>query len=368
MSILNLKRMLSISQYCQLKDEVLLPVNKTNRNQWVIARSLCLFSLFDFRHIPKEACKQALDFELQNHGPFENTSHYAVWSNGLAQVWMWDQKETQVLIEEHGAEVFEIVPETVLRPFSSTQDGVVMIEDLEGSIDLQFLCNGVLIGSCWNKSVPNESEVQQFIQGLVRLPNFPSFVDSYKVNELVKESVSVLPLTSQHWRKSSNQLASLKGFNFESLIITIGFAVLLGFVQWELISTYRINQQIETIENKIETNNELAGPNVTARAEAILTAEKNKQLIKLLDFPYQSSLMLTFGELISQQGDRLKEWKYNLNKLELVIEPSKTSSLLYVNLIQKLEQVKSVSSEPGRLKGQIKLLVELDLNREVKDE
>ena len=52
-------------------------------------------------------------------------------------VWFWDKDVCTKSIEEQGINVFEILPETILRE-QSKKDGLTLIPTLDDGYDLQF--------------------------------------------------------------------------------------------------------------------------------------------------------------------------------------------------------------------------------------
>jgi len=272
----NFMQMLSISQISQLRDEVLLPAKTTNRIQWIVSRELCLYRLVDYRHIPEDSRTQALDFELQNHSPFELTDYYVLWKEGIAQVWFWDKKLTSSVLDEQAVKVFEIVPESILR-YPETDDGLKFIKTLDDGFDLQLWNEGVLLASQWYKTIPTRNKIQQFILGVIQLPDSATAIVS---SEQI-DSITILskPLTTQHWQTAKKSLVSFKGLNIESLLVILLFSILSGFVYWQLIGIFRTHRQLDDIEQQIEQNIQQAGENVTGKTSAILTRNKNHLLL-----------------------------------------------------------------------------------------
>ncbi len=352
-------QMLSISQISQLRDEILLPAKKTNRIQWIVSRELCLYRLIDFRHIPEDSRSQALDFEFQNHSPFELTDYYVIWKEGIAQVWFWDKKLTATVLDEQSVEAFEIVPESILMA-PETDDGLKFIKTLDDGVDLQLWNEGVLLASQWYKKIPINIKIEQFISGVVQLPNRQTVIHSSE--EMANIPLLTKPLTTEHWTAAKKTFVSLKGFNIETLLVILVFSILSGFIYWQLIGIYRTHSQLNGIEQSIEQSLQQAGENVTSKTTTLVTQNKNERLLKIIDYPSQAQLLLLFGQVIADQGDTLKEWKYNLNKLEIVIENNKSTALTYINRLQTMPMVGQVTSEPGRITGQIKLNINLNLS------
>jgi len=245
--------------------------------------------------------------------------------------------------------------------YPETDDGLKFIKTLDDGFDLQLWNEGVLLASQWYKTIPTRNKIQQFILGVIQLPDSATAIVS---SEQI-DSITILskPLTTQHWQTAKKSLVSFKGLNIESLLVILLFSILSGFVYWQLIGIFRTHRQLDDIEQQIEQNIQQAGENVTGKTSAILTRNKNQLLLKTIDYPSQAQLLLLFGQVVTKQGDTLKEWKYNINKLELVIESTKTTALTYINSLQKISMVERVTSEPGRIAGQIKLNIDLNLSK-----
>lgn len=98
----------------------------------VIGRDLCRFISVDLAHVPAAQRRQALVHQVETASPWGRTDQYAVWRDGVAQVWLWDQARIEQVLMDAGMSALVHLrlksairlPETVFLP-SSEHDGVI---------------------------------------------------------------------------------------------------------------------------------------------------------------------------------------------------------------------------------------------------
>lgn len=322
----------------------------------MLSRSLCLYELVDLRNVSREDRKNALEFYLQKNSPFPQTGFHAEWQNGLVMVWFWNKAACQQAIEEQAVEVFEILPETVLR-IKPDIDGLIIQETLDDGFDLQFWSNNTLLSSRWHGTQPTNEEIIAFTKGLPRLSDF----DIADTTQITSEHYDTSPISQTKWAGSGNGKALFKGFNFEPALAALVLLTSVAYIQWQTIGYIKADNALITIEESIDVAFSKASPIVDAKDKSLLYQQQLTQTQQLIDFPDQVKLMSTFGNVVKDKQGTLKEWRFALNKLELTIETQANNALEYVNTIQSMPLVAKVTTEPARETNQIKIIIELSV-------
>jgi len=349
----NLKQFFSIAQYHQSKTEVILPRNTAKRSQWVLSRALVLYELVDLRNVSKEDRPKALKFQIEKKSPFGNTGFHVEWQKELAMVWFWNKNQCQKAIDEQAIEVFEVLPETILRA-KTENDGLAILPTLDDGFDLQFWVKGVMLSSSWQANAPSEQTLKLFLNGITRVASFEFEYPNAIQSEIFNTSIS-----RTKWSTDKNNTELFKGLNFEPALALLILTTSLGYIQWQVIANIKANSALEETESSIEQAFEQAGPIADARDKSLLYQQQLEDTLQIIDFPDQLKLMSVFGQLINRKQGVLKEWRFSLNKLQLTIESKSNNALEYVNEIQVMPIVTSVSTEPAREKDQIKIIIEL---------
>jgi len=316
---------------------------------------LCLYELIDLRDVPKDDRLSALEFQINKKSPFQQTAYHTEWKEGMAMVWFWDKANVTKTIEEQAIEVFDILPETVLHE-KPEADGLVITRTLDDGYDIQAWANGVLLCSNWSDKLPESDTVILFNKGLPRISGY-----TFELPDSIVADSAITKLGQTRWSGTSNSNL-FKGFNLEPVFASLLLVASLGFIQWQVIANIKADNALTSIEESIAAAYDKAGPIADARDKAMQSQHQIQQINQLIDFPDQLKLLSVFGNMVAQKNGQLKEWRFNLNKLELTIETSSNNALEYVNDIQTLERVASVSTETARVANQIKIIIEFQVN------
>ena len=304
----------------------------------MLARALCHFKSLDLAHVPERARSQALVLQLTQISPYRVTGHHAVWRDGHAMLWYWDDERRQrgMLEAMVSAPRASVVPESVFYP--ALPDGLRLLACLSG-VEGQYWQNGRLLGSRWWDAAPDAGEWLSFQRGLgLGADQRDLTVPDAQRLELHPEQpfLSAATAGAGSWRNERVAYALLVVL---LCLPTAWFAACMLKTQLALNSARAGNGEIER----------KAQPLLAAREEATRIAAHLRALAALSPFPGQPDLMARVASALPKGAVYLKEWDFHDDQLKLVLVLINTavSSSELVGALQKINGFDNVQAAPS---------------------
>jgi hypothetical protein len=358
LNLSNLKQSFSVSRYIQLKDDVRLPNFQTLRAQWVVSRSLCLYNLFDLSDVAKKHRVEALQLRISRWSPFTQTATYIVWDQAIAMVWAWDQEATQHKTTDLGIQVIEALPETALYP--KHQEAHLALASIDQGHIYQIWYQGILIAEKHSKNALSARAWLQFIRGLNLPPSIkPTAEKLQELSNTPPEISSPLELAPRPWSSSNKIIPLMQSLQWEKWTIISAFTVIFILFLWNLTATLLTSSALSNVEARIAIASEKISTVLDAREKAVKSNADLKQLLRYIDLPQQRAMMAAIGQVLDTQNGQLKEWAYNLNKLDLIIAGENIKTLELLKSLEQLKFIKSASLESTSQPNQHKFALTL---------
>lgn len=338
------KHLFSSRRYLQKRHELIAPPGgKKSRGEWVVARSLCHYQLFDLTDIPASRRDNVLQLKMKQWSPFSDYGSYHVWQGSQVQVWIWDKQKQQQLVTEAGIAKVLVMPETVLRPRAPpSQPGspsitgiatVQLIDCLEG-VEGQIWKHGLLIGSRWWPQLPSSIEWDQ-LQRTHGLPALPEI-----------SSVLQLPLLDRPWGRHKAKGSKLTAVH-EQLAVMVGAGILTVLLSWQLVGILKWRQALVQRQAEISELTEKITPILSTRNQAMADKEQFEQILALNSFPSQLELIVQVAEKLPGPEAKLLEWSYQTGTLSFTVETKQPDPTFYVKTFQAIPLFKEVKAETG---------------------
>lgn len=317
-------------RYLQQRDTVVKSTSSKGKREWIVARSLCLYRLFDLTAIPAANRGEALKLQIRQWAPMKNYANYIVWQGELAQVWIWDAE--LVTTKQEGMRVATVIPEPLLRP--TLPHGLQLLACIEG-IEGQYWVNGVLLHSRFWMSAPDTKQWLEFqrLCGLSVETNLPPILET--------------ELAAKAWashRKSIQHLALPQ----ESVVVFVGVAGFLAVAIWYAVAIMKWQTAIKQVQTEVERLNIDATPILNARTQAMQHLLNIENLIKLNPYPTQLDLMAKIVANLPSPNHNLSGWRYELNRLSFTVVGNAIDPRQYVMNYERLDWFEQVKTETSR--------------------
>jgi hypothetical protein len=354
----NLRQTFSTSRYLQLSDEVKLPDSPSMRAQWVIGRSQCLYKIFDLQDTPRARRKDALNILIQRWSPFDKTGQHIVWDQSIAMVWVWDQSKTSERIADLGIQTQEVLPESVFRPRHT--DCMLSWPSIDGGISYQIWIGELLAAEKWFKNTPDDKALERFFRSL----NLPRrlMTDPTVITDGPREAIATTEteLLDRPWGSRNQQLLPLLvGIKLEQWLVASTAIILASILVWNIGATLTLLLAEHQVQKRLSTFSDEVSTVLTARDEAITKSRQANELLKLLDFPSQKALMASIAPVILAQNASIKDWTYNLDKLEIIVEGERIQTLDLLKSLEAISFVQSVTLDKANRPNQHKFTLTL---------
>ncbi|MEK7990614.1 MAG: hypothetical protein VSS52_006375 [Thiotrichaceae bacterium] len=338
-----LRKSQSSQRYLHKRQEIIEPQANTGKREWIIARSLCFYRLFDLTTIPAARRSEALKLKIRQWTPLSHYANYIVWQGAIAQVWIWDSAIQTEQQQELKIKSAYAIPETLLH--AKLQDGIQLIQCIEG-VEAQYWQDDILKHSRWWATEPNLKQWSGFqrICSLAIDSDIPQPMDS--------------PLLNKPWayhRTSINTMALQQ----ESLWILLGLAIFVVTLAWFSVKIIKWQQAITLIEQKIEALNNDATPILTAKTKAMQGKQAADKLIKLNPYPHQLDLMGQVIEALPSETVTLVAWRYELGKLSFTVEGDSLDPRKYVKAYERMNLFEDVKTENTLKNNQLSILMQV---------
>lgn len=304
--------------------------------QWVLARSLYRFQLFDLSKLNQKNRIQALQLELKQWSPFVESGYFIGWRGGIAQVWCWDQAKVEQAIRQHQLKPdrLQVIPETLLR--NAAQDETRLLRCREG-YEGQAWKQGNLSDSRWWASLPTAEEWLQFQR------------DAGIPPEMQQHSVPVAEtsqLNLQTWLTSGGGSQTAAN-QYERLAVACCLIPLVIFTLWYGINIYKLNEKISTYQAESARLGNQADPVLQARKQALDYLTRYKSLKAISPYPEQLRLMAEIAESLPNKTS-LSEWDFESGVLKIgIVVVNDTASLALITSLRSSGFFGEVTSRPG---------------------
>ncbi len=319
-------------------DRVQRPDAGFGRVMWVLARALCHFRLVDLSHVPQRARAQALSLQVAQFSPYAATGHHAVWQNGRALVWYWDQAAVQRSMAEAALvpQRVRVLPESIM--YAPAASGLRLIRNLQG-VEGQCWQDDRLLQSRWWNDVPGAAEWLAF-QRDIGLAGDRRQLDAPPPLKLELHHTPQL---------SSSAGGEAAGWRDERAVYAMLILALSAPTAWlgaKLIKSELAQRAVLASTVELERK---ALPQFNAREQAMRAAARVQALHDLDRYPNQLELMARVAGALPKGATYLKEWDFRDGKLKivLVIQNVAFSSSALVGALQKAGGFENVQVAPG---------------------
>jgi len=329
---------LPVRRYVQNTEKIETPQNRFGALQWVLARPMYRFHIFDLAQVPTKSRVQALSLELAQWTPFANSDYYVGWHGQQALVWAWDTDKVKLAIAAQGLKAprVQILPETVLQ--TPLQGGLCLSRCHEG-YEGQLWRDGQLANSRWWPQTPTLDEWLMFQRDAGIPP-------TAQQNQPPAPRVS--PLTATPWvnpqGSPDNQSAQR-----ERLIYALSAVMFMVPTFWYAFTLYKVQQSTAQLhEQQAQLQHDVA-PITLARSQALDYLARINALSALAHYPEQLTLMEKITQVLPQDKSYIKDWDFQSGQLKITL--TSTGDISTTNLIGLLQQAgpfRDVKALPGR--------------------
>lgn len=331
-------------RYCQLRHDVLRPNRSSGtRGQWVLSRGLCYYRLFDLSAIPFSQREAALHLQIQQWSPLSHYASYVINKNHLFQVWIWEPQAVETAATEQNLKQWTVLPESVLIA-PPEGDTVRLLKVLDG-FEAQVWHNGLLTASHWWSVLPDENQWQTFQR-------------RHRLEQRALPPITETSLLAKPWGRNRVHSVSAQ-LRQDSLWVWLGVIIIASVLTWEGLRIWQWQQAQQQLDEQITALFDQIEPIITARNQAIQQQQRVQQLATLRQFPTQIELMKELTDKIAQYTEKLLEWDYQANRLNVVLEVNNTDPRVYVNALESLAMMQAVTVENTRRPKQLLIRMEL---------
>ncbi|MBO6658532.1 MAG: hypothetical protein JJ934_16695 [Pseudomonadales bacterium] len=280
---------------------------------WIVARQLLIFSSFDLSSAPKNQRLKVMGQKVKQLSPFGKTGHYVHWSDGFAQVWIWDEEQRLESVEELCERFMPLanhfrqlppIPETILQDV--VQEGERKQPCVDGT-DLQVWHQGRLISSSWSPEVQS---------GLL---NHSANVDGWATH-----------------RSEFDETLAWQG----------GLCVLALVVVFQLGNSFGLSLKTNNLEHRISDAEGEMSAVLEVRAKVRQIKSGTDTLGSWFDQPSQLSLFAEFDRLMPESVE-IVSWAYEDKELEVLLRDDALDNRLYIEQLSGVPRFHGSRVEPG---------------------
>ena len=319
-------------------DRVQRPEAGFGRVTWVLARALCHFKRVDLSHVPLRARAQALSLQVAQFSPYPATGHHAVWQNGRALVWYWDQPVVQRSMVEASLapQRVRVLPESVL--YAPGTSGLRLIRNLQG-VEGQHWQDDRLLQSRWWKEVPGAAEWLAFQRDI-------GLAGASRQSDAPPPLNLELHHTPQLSSTAGGEVAGWRDERAVYALLAVALFTPTAWIGAKLIKSELAQRAVRASTVELERK---ALPQLNAREQALRAASRSQALRELDPYPSQLELMARVASALPKGATYLKEWDFHDGKLKivLVMQNDAFSSSALVGALQKTGGFENVQVAPG---------------------
>ena len=312
-------------EVCQWEAESgISPVVGRRFDAWVVGRDKLLYRLIKVDHVEKKHRSKALEQQVRQMSPFQNTGSYTYpyADSGAFSVWIWDEDVRLTLLDELvealaiSSEVLSLLPvypEPCLKPKKSDQE---CITACGYGYDQERWVSEQLVSSRWFP--PKELDTDALETKLVYEP---------------------LPWSGEGrmWADRLNERSLLPAV--AGVLLVLSLFPIGRWLGWEVklaVAGYEVRQEQSRLAQVIAKRN-----------EAIELQASNRALKKIVDDISQFRMMAIFEESITSSSLSILEWKYHQGKLTVNIVDEELDNRSYVEQLSAVDVFRDVRVDPG---------------------
>lgn len=317
----------------------------------MLARSRYRLKRFDLTHIPRASRAAALELQLRQWSPFEQTAYYTNWHQGTATVFGWDAGAVNQAMAGQGLKPsrVRVIPETVLRPRYA--EGARILACLQG-FEGQIWSGGELRHSRWWQDRPSPEAWRMFQRDAGLAP---------EAQASATPQPQSLDFLDKSWAKQAGSFGAIgENWRNERLAYFILALLLAPPTSWYAAQLYQYRKAEARLQAEYARLQDAAGPLAMARGQALQALVKAQRLSSLDSHPHPLELMAWVAEHLLRQGEQLTEWQYRDGKLKLtLLGTADAQSSDRVNALQSSGLFDNVRSTPG--KNPKSIMLEMDV-------
>ena len=293
-------------------------------NAWVVGRNKLLYRLIEVGHVEKKHQSKALEQQVRQMSPFQNTGSYTYpyVGSGTFSVWIWDEDVRLTLLDglvealTISSEVLSLLPvypEPCLKLKKNDQECVTACGY---GYDQEKWVSEQLVSSRW-------------------FPPEALDIDAAKT----KVVYEFLPWSGEGrmWAERLNERSLLPAVACVLLVLLL-FPIgrWLGWEAKVAVAGYEVRQEQSRLAQVIAKRNE------TMELQA-----SNRELKKIVDDFSQFRMMTIFEEAITSTSLSILEWKYHQRKLTVNIVDEELDNRSYVEQLSAVDVFRDVRVDPG---------------------
>ena len=300
------------------------PVIGSRFDAWVVGRNKLLYRLIEVGHVEKKHRSKALEQQVRQVSPFNNTGSYIYpyANSGAFSVWIWDEDVRLTLLTELvevlaiSSEVLSSLPVYPEPCLKLKQDHADCVTACAYGYDQQKWVSERLVDSRW--LAPETSDADAAETKLVYEPS-PWIGEARMWSDRLNER-SLLPALA----------GALLVFLLFPLGRWLGWEVKLAFVKDEIRQEHlRLAQVIEK------------------RDQAVELQASNHALKGIVDGFSQFKAMVIFDEAATSSALSILEWRYQQRKLTVNILDEELDNRSYVEQLSAADVFRDVRVDPG---------------------
>ena len=336
-----MKKVFSGRRYLQTKYDVTIEdLPGSFYDYWVVSRGLCAFRTADLSSVPVNKRQSALTNQIPILSPFECPGFYVEWSDGLAQIWLWDEAIRQSFETDHevNPDTLVVLPEPALIE-KGENPGFVAFRGADSHF-IQFWSKGSLSAEAGWQGKPTDAEIERFVRGL-GVHSLP--VLTFRDVEFREHSqADVARLMRRFERPIYFSFATI-------LLLTIGFQ--LGGIAGSTYRAAALNSEIEELKAEKKPVLELR--------ERVNDMDSTNRRLASLRSQSQTEMGAVMANALAEDQGNLTEWDYKSGQLEVVIVSPKLDHQQYAEKLEPLTEFSSVSLEYESRNDRLKISLEV---------
>ncbi|GHC09874.1 hypothetical protein GCM10010080_26560 [Thermomonas carbonis] len=311
-----------------------------NGQEWVLARSYCVYALLDGTSVPPRKRKGYAEMATARWSPFLDTESRVEWQGNRAMVWAWSR--ARALAGEADGILpppRRIVPESLFRgqPLPAGDELVVLEEGLEGRV----WRDGLLVSSCWWPEVPDLGEWNDFRRGAGLPP------------AAILPPPIVHPLAERMWTTRRAEGIGETFGRYRNYLALIGVGLATAVLAALLCGVLALKVSIWQVEGQIADREQALEKIILAREEALRTRDAVDAALALRPPGGQLELMALVTRLMRGNW-QLLEWKMvDSQTLQLTARMANPDSRAIVSAWEASKRFTGVTAELGQQNGTV---------------
>lgn len=315
-------------------------ITSTNRRYFapslLLGRDHTQYVCLNLGHVPTAKRASALKHQVELHSQWLAVDYCVCWTDGIAQVWFWDNQEIVAQLSGMAAlppalQKAHVLSE-VLYWKTPEADGVFLYRASQG-FDLQYWQGGVLRASQWFSAAPGVQQLQRFFraQGLP-IPTQSLAPIEPDLSDEPWPGVAFSGVAQWYEHRSSIVLAAV------ACSLAIASLQITSIISWSMSENHWLEQTAELEK----TASELIG----ARADARNARIQINQLQTYFNVPDSMDTQLkVYQRLPVSEAIRLQTWERNFDQVSLLIQGQIPDTLSMVRAFER-DGMKDVRVEP----------------------